>query len=145
MGRAWPWIPGGAAGAQGPTFALTMFAHQTAFAALQVTSSASVEGTATVGGIAALSCAALFVAASAPPGVRDRRILLRLGIGAEIAGAATVTAVLVGLPNLSEAQASVALIVPPLALAAVSLLAFLLAGRAGTRSAPSVARRAPKA
>ena len=124
-------------------FVIAIAAHIVAFALLPSTSSGSLLATATGGGVAALSLAAIFVAATAPPGARDARGLLRLGASAEILGALSVPMILfvASLPADVEAVGLVAL---PVVLAVVSTAAFLIASRPRAAASASVARKAPR-
>jgi len=87
-----------------------------------------------------LGLAALFVARTAPPGVRDERAWLRLGFGAEVAGGLIPSAYLfASLPTTGSDPLAASL--AALGLTVVSIAAFFWAPRAAKRRAPSVARK----
>lgn len=99
-------------------------------------SSASVS--AILGTIVALAAASVFVAASAPPGVREARTWLGIGVGAEILSA-VVFSVAVFMP-FPPGQG----LLVRLALAGTSVAGFVIASHAGAKRTPVVARKAPK-
>ncbi len=94
---------------------------------------------AMLGTLVALGAAAWFVAASAPPRIRDERRWLWLGAGSEILSALVLPATLVG--SLSAAFDSPAIFLTRLLLAAISLAGFLLASHFASRQTPAVARK----
>jgi len=98
--------------------------------------------TAIAGTIVGLSAAAWFVAASAPPGVRDERRWLGLGIGAGILNALALPATLVG--PFAAVSDTLVILVARLLLAGASFGGFLLASRSAARRRPVVARKVPR-
>lgn len=125
-------------------FAFAMLLHLASFSLLQSTSSTSVLGSALVGGVAALTCAALFVAATAPPGVRERKAWIRAGAGFEILGALAGPTIILGVVRLSPPDQAVAVLAAPVSLAVLSSAGFLTAMRTAGRAAPAAARKAPR-
>lgn len=121
-----------------------LFADLGAFAVLPFTSSVNALLAAIAGSVAALCLAALFVAGSAPPGVRERRRWVRLGLGSEILAALAAPAILLGLVSLDPATQSWSFVIVPMFFAGLSSVAFLRAGRLGERAAGGVARKAPR-
>ena len=92
-------------------------------------------------GLVVLTTAAVFVATSAPPQVRDVRSWMVIGVVSIAGSAAVVPAFLFGLLPPADPSATIA----PLAqisLAVASLGSFLVAGRTARRRVPLVARKA---
>jgi len=105
-------------------------------------SGASGVVTAIAGEIVGLSAAAWFVAASAPPGVRDERRWLGLAVGAGILNALALPVTLVG--PLAAVSDTLAILVVKLLLAGISVAGFVLASRSAARRGPVVARKVPR-
>lgn len=100
--------------------------------------------TGTIAGIGALTLPALFLAGAAPPGVRDRRGVLRLGVALGAAASLVAPGVLFGaLPFEGTAAAFVYL--GQIGLAGASFAAFAAARRLGARRPVVAARKVPRA
>jgi len=100
-------------------------------------SSAAVS--AILGTLVALAAASLFVAASAPPGVREARAWLAIGVGAAVLSAVVFSVAL--FTPFAPGQA----LLMRLGLAGTSVGGFVIASHAGAWRGPVVARKAPKA
>ena len=105
-------------------------------------SGASGVVTAIAGEIVGLTAAAWFVAASAPPGARDERRWLGLGVGAGVLNALALPVTLVG--PLAAVSDTLAILVVKLLLAGISVAGFVLASRSAARRGPVVARKVPR-
>ncbi|MGQ0798448.1 MAG: hypothetical protein ACT4OI_11405 [Methanobacteriota archaeon] len=112
----------------------TVLVHLVTFA----TSVASV--TSAVSGAVGLSTAAIFVRGSGPRQVREGRAIVLLGVVAMIVSSLVAPAYAFGAAPV-EGTGTLLAVVGQLGLAAVSVAAFLLAGRAARRRAPVVARK----
>ena len=124
------------------TFVASLVVQWTSVAALSPDAGSSLVVSALVGTVVALSLAAYFVAASAPPRVRDERLWLRAGVAAGIASALLLPAAEFGSYG-STPQESLVVLLLRLALSVGSLAGFLLASRAVGRRVPAVAHKVP--
>lgn len=122
------------------TFALVMAVHLGTGAVSLGLADARAVATALVTLPVALGLAAWFVARTAPPGVRDERALLWLGVGAEVSGGLIPPVYVFGdLPT--SGNVPVLASIGSFVLTVVSVAAFLVASRRGLRHAPAMARK----
>jgi hypothetical protein len=104
---------------------------------------ASSAVTGTIAGVGALTLPALFLARSAPPGVRDRRDWLRSGVLLVFAASLAAPGVLLGgLPI--EGPGATLVYLGQIGLAAASSGAFFGAKRLGASTPAAVARKVPR-
>ncbi len=111
-------------------------------AGLSATGVPEFAATAGVSGVAALASAAIFLAASAPPGVRDNKRWLRVGVGAEVVSALIAPAVVFGVVPLADPVVIAGSFVQ-IGLAGLSAVAFLTAGRSA-RHRTETAKKVPR-
>jgi len=123
--------------------AATLFVHLATYATILSGGSSGGASTASVTGVLALAATLLFLIASAPPGIRERRVALRMAGVAAVAGAAVAPAFTFGaLPT--EGFVAFLAYMGQIVLAAASFGALLLAGRRHS-GATVVARKVPRA
>lgn len=124
-------------------FVAALVVQGTSVATLSPDAGSSLVVSALLSTVVALSLVAYFVAASAPPRVRDERLWLQAGVAAGIASALLLPVATFG-PYGSTSQESVVIFLLRLALSVGSLAGFFLALRAAGRRAPAVARKVPR-
>lgn len=139
-----PWSGRGSPRPYFYTSSVLLLANLIAFALIPQDPSGRMSLTAAVSGIAALALVAMFVAWSAPPGVRDRKGLIRLGLALSLGSAFLGPAIVFGVLALSGGAQAIAFTFGPTGLAFASGLVFVLAGRGSPRAPAKPARRRPR-
>jgi len=139
-----PWSGRGSPRPYFYTFPVLLLANLIAFALIPQDPTGRMALTAAVSGIAALALVAMFVAWSAPPGVRDRKALIRLGLVLGLGTALLGPAIVFGIIDLSAGAQAIAFAFGPTGLAFASGVAFVLAGRGAPRAPAEPARRRPR-
>jgi hypothetical protein len=136
-----PWRGHGSPRPYLTSFALALVVHLVSFAvALAGSASLGTVVTAVFTIPIVLGLAALFVARTAPPGVREERLWLRLGLAAEIV-AGLLAPIYFAASLLTTGSEPLVASAGTLGLTAVSIAAFLWASRSARRRAPIVARK----